>query len=163
MCRPLRYGATCFPPPDAYFRESPTRSCVTDAVVPAASAVLPKVLVIEDNRDTAESYVRLLRQWKVEARVAHGALEAVEMAQSFQPDVVLLDLVLPQLHGYEVARRLRSSQGTRRMRIIAITAWNSPADRQGSAAAGCELHLAKPVRPEVLEKVVMDTWGVPPA
>jgi CheY-like chemotaxis protein len=87
----------------------------------------------------------LLRSLGHEARVAHDGLAALRVAEEFQPDVVLLDIGMPGLDGYEVARRLRAMARERPLRIVAVTGWGQDADRQRSNEAGFDLHLVKPV------------------
>jgi CheY-like chemotaxis protein len=113
-----------------------------------------RVLVVDDNRDAAESLNILLSAWGQDARVAHDALAALEVAASFQPEVVLLDIGLPKLHGYDVARRLRESDWGRRALIVAVTGWGQEADRQQSKAAGIDYHMIKPVDPLALRDLL---------
>src|SRR5205814_9376012 len=96
----------------------------------------------------------LLSAWGQDARVAHDALAALEVAASFQPEVVLLDIGLPKLHGYDVARRLRESDWGRRALIVAVTGWGQEADRQQSKAAGIDYHMLKPVDPLALRDLL---------
>jgi CheY-like chemotaxis protein len=86
--------------------------------------------------------------------VAHDALIALDVASQFQPQVVLLDIGLPQLHGYEVARRIRQHAWGKRALLVAITGWGQEADRQQSKAAGIDFHLVKPVDPGALRTLL---------
>jgi CheY-like chemotaxis protein len=108
-----------------------------------------RVLIIEDNRDTAAMMDLMLTEWGQETRIAHDGASALAMANEFKPQVVLLDVGLPKLHGYEVARRLRLQEWARDTFVIAITGWGLEADRQGEAA-GIDHRLLKPVDPEAL-------------
>ena len=112
-----------------------------------------RVLVIEDNRDTATMMDLMLTEWGQETRVVHDGATALEVANEFQPDVVLLDVGLPKLHGYEVARRLRQQQWARDTFVIAITGWGLEADRQ-SEAAGIDHRMLKPVDPAALHALL---------
>ena len=84
----------------------------------------------------------------------HDGLQALQMAVEFRPDVVLLDIGMPGLDGYEVARRLRALKRERPLRIIAITGWGQEADRTRSREAGFDVHLVKPVDPTLLTSVI---------
>jgi signal transduction histidine kinase len=108
-----------------------------------------RVLIVEDNPDTAAMLNLLLVDWGQETRVAHDGPTALEIAEKFRPEVVLLDVGLPKLHGYEVARRVRQAPWGKRALIIAITGWGREADRQ-SEAAGIDHRLLKPIDPVVL-------------
>ena len=96
----------------------------------------------------------LLKEWGQETRVAHDGLSALEMAKTFRPQVVLLDVGLPRLHGYEVARRLRQQDWASDARVVAITGWGLEADRQGEAA-GIDHRLLKPVDPQTLHALLV--------
>jgi CheY-like chemotaxis protein len=108
-------------------------------------AVARRVMVVDDNVDAASMLDMLLRSLGHETRVAHDGPEALRMAQEFRPEVVLLDIGMPGIDGYEVARRLRTQAKQRALRIVAVTGWGQDADRQRSREAGFDLHLVKPV------------------
>jgi CheY-like chemotaxis protein len=108
-----------------------------------------RVLIIEDNRDTATMMNLMLTEWGQDTRIAHDGATALEMAKEFKPEVVLLDVGLPKLHGYEVARRLRQQEWARDTFVIAITGWGLEADRHAEAA-GIDHRLLKPVDPAAL-------------
>ena len=118
-------------------------------------APLPKrrVLIVEDNPDTAAMMDLMLKEWGQETRVAADGIAALEMAKDFRPEVVLLDIGLPRLHGYEVARRMRQQSWASDAYVVAITGWGLEADRQGEAA-GIDRRLLKPVDPVVLREVL---------
>ena len=105
-----------------------------------------RILVVEDNRDTAMALMTLLAMKGYVVHNAYNGLKAVEVAASFDPDVVLLDIGLPDINGHEVARRIRARRGGREVRMIAISAWSDDETRKRSAEVGCEYHLVKPVR-----------------
>lgn len=108
-----------------------------------------RILVVEDNRDTATMMNLLLTEWGQETRVVHDGASALDAANEFRPNVVLLDVGLPKLHGYEVARRLRQQSWARDTMVVAITGWGLEADRQGEAA-GIDHRLLKPIDPQAL-------------
>jgi len=104
-----------------------------------------RVLVVDDNIDSAESMAVLLRLHGHEVRLAHDGLAALEGADAFRPDVMFLDLDLPKMDGYEVARRLRLEPAMRYMTLVAMTGYGQEEDRQRTQDAGFQLHLVKPV------------------
>jgi PAS domain S-box-containing protein len=115
-----------------------------------------RVLVVDDNTDAALTLSLLLKSLGHETCVAHDGSEALRLAPEFVPDVVFLDLGMPGLNGFEVARRMRRLQRDRPLIIVAVTGWGQEADRQRSEEAGFDLHLVKPVDPETLVKVLHD-------
>jgi two-component system CheB/CheR fusion protein len=116
-------------------------------------AHLLRVLVVEDNKDTAESLERLMRLAGYQVHVAYDGQTALQMAEQQRPHVVLLDIGLPVLHGYDVARRLRERPETKDTLIIAVTGYGLPADRERSLESGIDLHLIKPVGFEELVRL----------
>ncbi len=104
-----------------------------------------RILVVEDNKDTAMVLMTLLAMKGYMVHNAYDGLKAVEVAATFHPDVVFLDIGLPGINGLEVARRIRASSGGKDVRMIALTAWGDDEQRRRSAEAGCEHHLVKPV------------------
>jgi PAS domain S-box-containing protein len=113
-----------------------------------------RILVVDDNRDSAISLGMMLQLMGNEVRTAHDGLEAVRMAEVFNPDVVLLDIGLPKLNGYEAARRIRHETWGRDMVLIAVTGWGQEEDKRRSKEAGFNFHLVKPVEPASLEKLL---------
>ena len=122
---------------------------VSRAMDAAARATL-RVLVVDDNRDAAISLALLLNLTGTEASTAFDGEEALMVATHFDPDLVLLDIGMPKLNGYEVCRRLRARPGARAVVIVALTGWGQAQDRRRSAVAGFDLHLVKPLNPRVL-------------
>ena len=118
-----------------------------------------RVLVVDDNVDAATTLQMLLRSLGHETRVAHDGMTALEIAREFRPEVILLDIGMPGLDGYEVARRLRAMNHGQTFRIVAITGWGQEADRTRSKEAGFDLHLVKPVDPGVLVSVLEQRNG----
>jgi CheY-like chemotaxis protein len=113
-----------------------------------------RILVVDDNRDSAISLGMMLQLMGNEVRTAHDGLEALRTAEVFGPDVVLLDIGLPKLNGYEVARRIRSEAWGRDVLLIAVTGWGQEEDKRRSKEAGFNFHLVKPVEPAALEKLL---------
>ncbi|WP_139558729.1 PAS domain S-box protein [Methylotetracoccus oryzae] len=115
-----------------------------------------RILVAEDNHDVAESLALLLRNDGHEVWIAYDGPSALEMAQAERPDVVLLDIGLPGMDGWAVARSLRRSEKIGRVRLIALTGYGRREDREKSRAAGLDEHLVKPVRLEALRRLLAD-------
>jgi DNA-binding response OmpR family regulator len=114
-----------------------------------ASAPARRVLVVDDNQDAADSLAMLLSAHGDEVRTAYDGEEAVEADARFQPGIVLLDIGLPKMSGYDVARHIRSRRGAGVL-IVAITGWGQDEDRQRSRDAGFDHHFTKPVDIESL-------------
>ena len=121
-----------------------------------ALAEMRRVLVVEDQDDGREMLVAILRMQGHEALEAASGGEALEIARRSTPDVVLLDIGLPDMDGYEVGRELRALLG-RRSRLIALTGYGQPGDRARSQAAGFDEHLVKPVEPDRLAELIEGT------
>jgi CheY-like chemotaxis protein len=117
----------------------------------ASVPVATRILVVEDNMDAADSLARLLEMFGHEVRVARDGPQALATAASWRPQCVLLDLGLPGMDGYEVARRLRQEAACHDSVVIAVTGHGRPQDRQQSRMAGIDHHLLKPVDLEVLQ------------
>jgi PAS domain S-box-containing protein len=124
------------------------------AVDAAPPVQATRVLVVDDNRDVAESLVELLEASGCEVRVAFTGREAIDIATSTPLDAVLLDVGLPDMSGYDVARRLRSLPSMQTARIIATTGYGSKGDHDASAAAGIDAHLVKPVDHEEVLRLI---------
>jgi PAS domain S-box-containing protein len=120
-----------------------------------ATRVGRRVLVVDDNRDSTESMSMLLSAWGHDARSARDGTEALGLAAEFQPEVVLLDIGLPGMDGYEVARRLHALPGLRNAVLIAMTGYGQEEDRMRSREAGFARHLVKPADPASL-RVLLD-------
>jgi PAS domain S-box-containing protein len=120
-----------------------------------------RVLVVDDNQDAAHSVAMLLRLWGHEVRLASAGPQALEMAADYQPEVVVLDIGLPGLNGYEVARRLRQLPASRGALLIAVTGYGQLEDRQRSEGAGFDYHLTKPVDPEALQRLLASPSRAP--
>jgi two-component system CheB/CheR fusion protein len=109
---------------------------------------------VDDNMDAAATLADLLALWGHDVRVAHTGATAIETALSYQPDMVLLDIGLPGMDGYEVARRLRECEEMRGILLVAITGYGQEEDRRRSREAALDYHLTKPVDPEALQEVL---------
>ncbi len=112
-----------------------------------------RILVVDDNADAADSLGMLLEVRGDEVRIAYDGLEALEVAGQFEPEVVLLDIGMPKLSGYDVARRLRETHGDS-MLIVAITGWGQEDDRQRARDSGFDHHFTKPVDFESLLELI---------
>ncbi|WP_322005217.1 ATP-binding protein [Paraburkholderia tropica] len=123
-----------------------SRAIVDDAHQPARAA--RRVLVVDDNKDAAESLALLLSLSGHEVRVAHAGAAALELALVFHPEAVLLDLGMPGLSGYEVARALRSLPDTQETVVVALTGWGQDEDRKRTLDAGFDWHITKPADPD---------------
>jgi signal transduction histidine kinase len=113
-----------------------------------------RVLVVDDNRDAAETLALLLKALGHEAATAYDGPSAIEAARALLPDVVLCDLGLPGMSGYQVAEKLRALPQLRGVRLVAITGFGTPEDRERSRQAGFDEHLVKPASPDALVKVL---------
>jgi PAS domain S-box-containing protein len=126
--------------------------------VPRHSGLMPsahhRVLVVDDNIDSAESMALLLKLGGHEVQLAHDGQAALDIARMFQPNVVLLDIGLPRMDGYEVARRLRNDPALQKTVLIALTGYGQAEDRRQSKMAGFDHHFIKPVDPEALEALI---------
>ena len=132
----------------------------TDEPEPAAKSLKrQRILVVDDNVDAAIALGMLLDSIGHETRVVHDGTDALNAALEFRPDIVLLDLGMPGLDGYEVAKRLRASKKNKSMRIIAVTGWGQEADRQKTQEAGFDSHLVKPVDRTTLVQAIGERNG----
>jgi len=113
-----------------------------------------RVLVVDDNRDAAESLGTVLELLGAQVRLAHAGPEAIEAVAAYRPSVVLLDLGMPGMDGYEVARRLRARQGGAPLSIVALTGWGQDEDRRRTLEAGFDHHLVKPADIEQLQSLL---------
>jgi CheY-like chemotaxis protein len=104
-----------------------------------------RLLIVDDNRDAADSLALLLGLEGHEVRVAYAGRPAIEAAHAFKPDLAILDLGLPDLSGYDVARLLRQDPQLGQMELIALTGWGQEEHRQRALAAGFDHHVTKPV------------------
>jgi len=113
-----------------------------------------RLLVVDDNRDAAISFAMLLRLHGHEVEIAHDGASALALATTFTPHLVFLDLGMPGMDGYEVARRLRQQPGMERVVLTALTGWGQQEDRRRTLEAGFDHHLVKPPEEAALERVL---------
>jgi signal transduction histidine kinase len=113
-----------------------------------------RILIVDDNVDAAEMLAVMLHGWGHDTRVVYDGPSALTAAEEFQPEIVLLDLGLPTLDGYETGRRLRETACGRAALVVAVTGWGQEQDVARSRAAGFDRHLVKPVSPQVLRTLV---------
>jgi PAS domain S-box-containing protein len=126
----------------------------TERAAPPATGVC--ILVVDDNRDSAESLAMLLELKGHEVRMAHDGPEALRVLGTFRPRLILLDIGLPGMNGYEVARRIRESTELRGVTLAALTGWGQEEDRRRSREAGFDYHLTKPADPAQVEKILSE-------
>jgi PAS domain S-box-containing protein len=113
-----------------------------------------RLLVVDDNQDAARSLAMLLRLRGHEVRIAHDGASALAIATSYHPKVVFMDIGMPGMDGYEVARRLREHQGLKSVVLAALTGWGQQEDRRRTAEAGFDYHLVKPADAKTLEDLL---------
>lgn len=142
-------------------------SVVRAAPRPSAKVTQPggrskcRLLIADDLRDNADSTTLLLQLRGHEVRTAYDGEQALAVAAEFRPDVVLLDLGMPKLSGFEVCRRIRQQPWGRRMYLVAVTGWGQEDDRRRTAEAGFDRHLVKPVEPAELDELLVDLAAHP--
>lgn len=125
----------------------------------------PRILVADDDKDAVLSLTLLLREEGYEVRGVHRGADVLQAVFNFAPDVVLLDIGMPQMTGYDVARTLRERYGSARPALIAVTGRTGKSDKQQALAAGFEHHVAKPYEPRVLLELLAQLArrpGLPP-
>jgi two-component system, chemotaxis family, CheB/CheR fusion protein len=130
----------------------------TQPTATASVATTPlRILIVDDNRDSVDMLATLLKLTGHETFTAHDGLSAVDAATLLDPDVILLDIGLPELNGYEVARRIRGQQREgRRLLLVALTGWGQGEDRRRSREAGFDAHMVKPVDERVLRRLLTE-------
>jgi CheY-like chemotaxis protein len=136
----------------------PAPAAGTAAAAPAAPAPAPsatlRILVADDSADIADSLQLLLRLEGFDVAVAYDGAQALALAEAFRPHVALLDLGMPRVDGYELARSIRAQDWGVHMTLIAQTGWGHDNDRQRTREAGFDQHIVKPVDPEVLSEIL---------
>ena len=136
---------------------SPARQSQSPRIAPAKHpAQTWRVLAVDDNVDSADTIALWLRLSGHEARVAYSSQAALETAVEYQPHIVLLDIGLPGMDGYEVARRLRKHPQLKEVKLIAVTGYGQDADRLQSQEAGFDYHLVKPVDAQKLQDLLVE-------
>src|SRR6478609_6239757 len=114
----------------------------------------PRILVVDDNVDAAETMVMMLQLNGHDARSAHDGPSALAEAAAYRPDLVFLDIGLPGMSGYDVARRFRADTALQGAQLVALTGWGTEDDKRKCMEAGFDLHLTKPVDPQDVDAVV---------
>ncbi|MDX2000192.1 MAG: PAS domain-containing protein [Thermoanaerobaculia bacterium] len=141
-------------------RGAPPLSARADTpVLAAAPDTARRVLVVDDNRDVVTTLAMVFEIEGHEVRRAYDGEEALEVAEAFRPELILLDLGLPKHNGYEVCRQLRARPWGAVPRIVALTGWGQEEDKRRTQEAGFDLHLVKPVAPEQLLELLGDLPG----
>ncbi|HEY6451143.1 MAG TPA: ATP-binding protein [Steroidobacteraceae bacterium] len=135
-------------------------------VTPAADSAAPphcvrRVLVVDDNADAADSLSALLSLCGHTVKTTYRGFEALRELDEFQPEIILLDIGLPDLDGYEVARRARARSGARCPLLVALSGWGQEEDKERALEAGIDVHLTKPVDAATLERVMEHTRHSP--
>jgi CheY-like chemotaxis protein len=120
-----------------------------------------KIMVVDDNEDAADLLSMLLEQLGNTTRVAHDAQGALDIIDDFAPDLAVLDIGLPEMDGYELARRLRERPLSSPLRLIALTGYGQSTDKDCAARAGFDAHMVKPVAMEALEAVIEKLIAAP--
>ena len=121
---------------------------------PASQTHPRRILVVDDNEDSAESLAMLLRAAGHEARLAMDGAAALRMAEDLRPEVVFLDIGMPKMNGYEVARQMRERPWAKQAHLVALTGWGQEEDRRRAQEAGFDDHLVKPASAAVLTQVL---------
>jgi CheY-like chemotaxis protein len=119
-----------------------------------------RVLIADDLPDCVNSLALMLRLAGHDVRTAHDGLEAVQAAATFRPAVVLLDIGMPKMNGYEAARYMRQQPWGKDILLVALTGWGQEDDRRRTLEAGFDHHLTKPVEPKVLEELLAESKPV---
>jgi len=133
--------------------ESPMMQNVSTEASPATQTLL-RIAIVDDNQDGANTLAAMLRRLGHDVRTAYDGLQGVMLADTFRPDVMLLDIGLPKLNGYEACRRIREQPWGQDIVLIAVTGWGQEEDRRRSQAAGFDHHLVKPLEPAGLLKLL---------
>jgi CheY-like chemotaxis protein len=118
------------------------------------SATKRQILVVDDNRDSADSLAMLLRLTGHDVRTVHDGTQALDMVKTYRPDFVLLDIGLPVMDGYTIARQIRSDPEVAGTVLVAVTGYGTEEDRRNSHAAGFNYHMVKPVEFSLLQDLL---------
>ncbi|HEY4231839.1 MAG TPA: ATP-binding protein [Lacipirellulaceae bacterium] len=121
-----------------------------------------RVLVVDDNRDAGQTLSQILQIKGHDVRLAHDGAEAIDAAAEFEPQLILMDVGMPEMNGYEATRRIRQMPFGSDITIVALTGWGQTEDRERSADAGCSGHLVKPVDFAALERLIADVAAATP-
>jgi signal transduction histidine kinase len=121
---------------------------------PPVDATPRRILVVDDNRDAAVTLEAMLRKWGHDVSVAHDGVQAVDAARTRTPDLILMDIGMPNMNGYEAARLIRSEPWGRAIRLVALSGWGQERDRERARDAGFDRHLIKPGRAEEIRSII---------
>jgi PAS domain S-box-containing protein len=113
-----------------------------------------RILVVDDNKDSAMSLALMLKLLGNEAKTAHDGLQALDVAETFRPELILLDIGMPRLNGYDTAKRIRELPWGSEVVLVALTGWGQDEDRRRSKEAGFDAHMTKPIEPAALAKLL---------
>lgn len=130
-----------------------TRQEHNNEAVPVADA-RKRILVVDDNRDAADSFVLILQRMGQSARAVYHSSDVIATVRSFAPHIVFLDIGLPGLDGYRIARMIRDELGYDALKIVAVTAYAQDSDRVKARQAGFDAHVAKPVDYSIIESIL---------
>lgn len=123
---------------------------------PAPALGQLRVLVVDDNRDAAKMMATLLRLMKQEVAQAHDGAQAVQVAEEFRPDLILMDIGMPRMNGHQACRAMREQEWGQRIVIAALTGWGQDEDRAQCRESGFDHHFVKPLQSGALEQLVQD-------
>jgi PAS domain S-box-containing protein len=132
----------------------PAAAAPVDEKVRPRSGTSCRILVADDNRDAASSLAMMLQMMGHQVQTAHDGVEAVQAAAVFHPEVVMLDIGMPKMNGYEAARHIREQPWGRNVLLVALTGWGQEEDKRRAVEAGFHHHLIKPVEPAALERLL---------
>ena len=121
---------------------------------PVSADIGRKILVVDDNRDAADTCAMLLETSGHHVQTAYTGRQALELARTFHPHALLLDIGLPDLDGYKLAQRLRATPWGHGAVLVAVTGWGQEQDRQRAIEAGFDQHLVKPIAAETVESLL---------
>jgi CheY-like chemotaxis protein len=118
-----------------------------------------RILIADDNRDAADTMGMLLEFGGHEVIIAHSGNQALQLGRERRPDVVILDIGMPDLNGYDVARTARNEDWGKSAYLIALTGWGQAEDKERARLAGFDRHLTKPVDPDLVEEILKGHMG----
>jgi len=113
-----------------------------------------RVLIVDDNRDAADGLGRLIQSSGCESKVVYNGQDAITETAEFQPDMVLLDIGMPGLNGYETVREIRHRRSDMHLIVVAVTAWSRDDDKRRAYDSGFDLHVAKPMSKKTLDELL---------
>ena len=127
-----------------------------DMPAPVAAAAACRALIVDDNRDSADTLAMVLQCFGHTAQCVYNSHEVVDAVDTFSPDIIFLDIGMPGLTGYDVARLLREHPKANTLTLVALTGWGQSEDKRRTAEAGFDHHLVKPASPDAIQRVCMD-------